>query len=95
MALEEPNKMKEVEVYTTNWCPYCVAAKRLLAEQDIEYEEINVESDDEKRQWLLQVTGQRTVPQIFIKGEPIGGFTELNGLAQSGALAELIGGDNA
>jgi len=82
--------MKEVKVYTTNWCAYCVAAKRLLTARDIEFEEINVEGDDEKRQWLMDVTSQRTVPQIFIGSEPIGGFTELNALNKSGKLDELL-----
>ena len=76
-----------VEVYTTRVCPYCVAAKRLLNKRGIAYAEIDVSGDHDKRQWLVEQSGQRTVPQIFIDGEPIGGFTELDALDRSGELA--------
>jgi glutaredoxin 3 len=81
--------MKEmrVEVYTTRVCPYCVAAKRLLNKRGIAYAEIDVSGDHDKREWLVAQSGQRTVPQIFIDGEPIGGFTELDALDRSGELA--------
>ena len=59
-------------------CPYCIAAKRLLSARKIAYEEIDVTGDSDKRAWLVEVTGGRkTVPQIFIKGQSIGGFDEL------------------
>ncbi|MCB9527889.1 MAG: glutaredoxin 3 [bacterium] len=78
--------MKPVRVYTTRICGYCVAAKRLLDRKGIAFEEIDVSEDPATRHWLVTTTGQRTVPQIFIGDEPIGGFTELRGLDMSGEL---------
>lgn len=84
--------MKNVIVYSTDYCPFCTRAKSLLSQRDIPFEEINVEGDDEKRAWLVEATGQRTVPQIFIGDEPIGGFTELYALDRSGQLREKVEG---
>lgn len=81
--------MAEVRVYTTRVCGYCVAAKRLLAVRGVAYEEIDVSNDDEKRAWLVETTGRRTVPQIFIGGESIGGFEELALLDRSGQLRAM------
>jgi glutaredoxin 3 len=82
--------MALVEVYTTRTCGYCVRAKELLARNRIPYREIDVSQDDRARKWLLEMTGgQRTVPQIFIDGQPIGGYRELAALEQQGALARL------
>ncbi len=80
-----------IVVYTTTYCPYCVAAKRLLSERGLEYQEIDVTGADDLRRWLVEVSGQRTVPQIFIDGRPIGGYTELAELDRSGELAALLG----
>ncbi len=78
--------MKPVKIYTTHYCPYCHRAKALLDRLHIAFEEIDVEGDDEMRAWLVQSTGRRTVPQIFIGDEPIGGFTDLQALERSGEL---------
>ncbi len=83
--------MKKVAIYTTDYCSYCRAAKALLTDKKIPYEEINVENDPEKRKWLLEVSGQRTVPQIFIDEKSIGGFQELSALNQSGQLDKILG----
>ncbi|MEM7403588.1 MAG: glutaredoxin 3 [Myxococcota bacterium] len=83
-------KSKEVTIYTTDICPYCTAAKNLLKEKGIEYKEINVTDDDDKREWLLQKTGQRTVPQIFFDDEPIGGYSDLADLEQKGLLQQKL-----
>ncbi len=80
----------EVTVYTTRVCPYCVAAKRLLGERKVAYKEINVDGDDAKRAWLVEATGRRTVPQIFIGDEPIGGYDDLAALDKSGQLLERV-----
>jgi glutaredoxin 3 len=80
----------EVLVYTTRVCPYCVAAKRLLGERGVPYKEIDVSSDNEKRAWLVEATGRRTVPQIFIGGESIGGFDDLAALDKSGELTKKL-----
>ena len=70
-------KGARIVVYTTRICGYCVAAKRLLERESLPYEEVDVSMDREKRAWLVQATGRRTVPQIFINEVPIGGYTEL------------------
>jgi glutaredoxin 3 len=80
----------EVTVYTTRICGYCVAAKRLLASRNVPFQEIDVTGDREKRAWLVEATGRRTVPQIFIAGESIGGYQELAALDRSGELARKL-----
>jgi len=81
--------MADVTVYSTNSCGYCVRAKALLSKLGIKFEEVDVSSDADKRAWLVQTTGRRTVPQIFIKGEPIGGFDELAAMNAAGKLISL------
>ena len=82
--------MARVTIYTTNFCPYCVQAKRLLGERAIPYDEIDVASDDEKRAEMVErAGGLRTVPQIFIDAEHVGGYTELRALADRGGLSSL------
>jgi glutaredoxin 3 len=81
--------MARVEVYTTAMCPYCVAAKRLLDERGIPYAEFDLANDDALRADVMQRSGRRTVPQIFIDGRSIGGFEELRGLDAAGELAAL------
>ena len=82
--------MTPVTIYTTRICPYCVAAKRLLAKRGVAYEEIDVTGDDAKRAWLVEATGRRTVPQIFIGGASIGGYDELAALDTAGKLAPML-----
>ncbi|MBX3198599.1 MAG: glutaredoxin 3 [Labilithrix sp.] len=82
--------MKAVRLYTTLICPYCVRAKLLLKGRGIAFEEIDVSGDPEKRDWLVETTGRRTVPQIFIGDEPIGGFDELRALDLSGELDKKL-----
>lgn len=81
----------KVEIYTTDYCPYCHAAKALLASKNVTFTEINVEGDDAKRAWLAQTTGQRTVPQIFINDKPYGGFSDIKELDDAGKLNTLLG----
>jgi glutaredoxin 3 len=81
--------MARVEVYTTPSCPFCVRAKRLLHARNIPYVEIDVSDDDALREDLVTRTGRRTVPQIFIDGESIGGFEELAALDAAEGLAGL------
>jgi len=68
----------EVALYTSNTCGYCHAAKRLLQERGIAYREIDLTHDRDLRMQLMQQTGHRTVPQVFINDAFIGGFTELS-----------------
>ena len=82
--------MARVTVYTTAVCPYCVQAKRLLGERSIPYDEIDVGSDEARRNEMIErAGGRRTVPQIFIDGAHVGGYTELRALADKGGLAAL------
>jgi glutaredoxin 3 len=82
----------EVRVYTTRICHYCVRAKALLNKRGIAFVEIDVSGSAEKRDWLVQVTGRRTVPQIFVGDEAIGGYDELVALDRTGALMPMVVG---
>ncbi|MDF3070984.1 MAG: grxC [Polyangiaceae bacterium] len=82
--------MAEVVVYTTPFCGYCVRAKYLLEGKAVPFKEVDVSDDPAKRKWLLDVTRQRTVPQIFINGKPVGGFDDLARLNRSGELDRLL-----
>ncbi len=66
-------------------------AKRLMREKGVAFEEIDVANDTERRRWLVQVTGQRTVPQVFIGGKPYGGYTDIAALDRKGELDPLLG----
>ena len=82
--------MKPIRVYSTLVCPYCIRAKLLLKERGIAYEAIDVTGDHDARRWLVATTGRRTVPQIFIEDQPIGGFEELRALDRSGELRRMV-----
>ncbi len=82
--------MARVTVYSTEFCPFCVQAKRLLTERAIPYDEIDVGDDDSLRDQMVErAGGKRTVPQIFIDGKHVGGYVELRALADAGGLAGL------
>jgi glutaredoxin 3 len=82
--------MARIQMYTTEWCGYCVRAKALLDGKGLEYEELLLEEGPDFRQRLFDLTGGWTVPQILIDGEPIGGYTELWRLDRSGELEEQL-----
>ena len=83
--------MATVEVYSKSWCPFCLMAKRLLAEKGQEFVEFDVELDPAKYDEMLERSqGRWTVPEIFIDGELIGGFDELRALDASGRLDEML-----
>ena len=82
--------MAEIKIYTTNFCPFCVRAKRLLEEKGAHFEEINLEDKPDELKSLKDRTGLRTVPQIFIDGQLIGGYSELAALDSEGKLDSLI-----
>ena len=75
-------------IYTTNWCAYCKAAKQLLSSRGFDFSEINLEEKGMDREDLYELTGERTVPQILMNGNPIGGFDDLQQLDASGKLTE-------
>lgn len=82
--------MASVKVYSTRICWYCDQAKRLLARKGVAYEDIDVSDDADARRWLVQTTGRRTVPQIFIHDTAIGGYTDLAALDRSGKLDVML-----
>ena len=83
--------MAVVEIYTTALCGYCHQAKQLLSFKGVEFSEIRVDNDPAQMQVMLQRSnGRRTVPQIFINGEGIGGFQELLELEQQGLLDKKL-----
>jgi len=83
--------MADVQVYVTTYCPYCVRAKGLLNRKKVAFTEVNVDDDPKKRAWLVEATGQRTVPQIFIDGKSVGGSDDLHDLERRGELDKLLG----
>ena len=84
--------MAEVEIYTTTVCPYCVRAKTLFKKKGVAYGEIDVSSDESLREEMIKrAGGRRTVPQIFIDGQHIGGADDLTALDRRGELDPLLG----
>jgi glutaredoxin 3 len=82
--------MKQITVYTTDFCPYCTSAKTLLSKRSIEYQEVNLARDPDGRAKLSELTGMITFPQIVIDGESLGGFQELLAADRAGKLSELL-----
>ena len=82
--------MANIVVYTIQQCAYCAAVKALLRQKAVIFEEIDVGADPGLREKMIEESGRRTVPQIFINGSPIGGFEELRALDQGGKLDRLL-----
>ena len=82
--------MARVVIYTTFYCPYCNAAKALLKRKNVKFEEIDVSDDPGKRAEMERLSNRRTVPQIFIDDQPIGGFDDMNRLELNGMLDPLL-----
>lgn len=83
--------MKPVEIYTTQTCPYCIAAKRLLVKKGVEFKEIDVAGQPQLRAAMTQRAGGRTsVPQIFIDGQHVGGCDDLHALDHAGKLDPML-----
>ena len=78
--------MKEVVIYSTSSCLYCRQAEALLERKGVPYKSVDVTEDPAMRAKLVELTGQRTVPQIFIGGESVGGYSDLVKLQQQGQL---------
>ncbi len=85
--------MAKVVIYTTNYCPYCTGAKALLQSKNVEFDEIDVTEDPQRRQEMEQRSRRWTVPQIFIDGKPIGGYDDARLLDAKGELDRLLGID--
>jgi glutaredoxin 3 len=84
--------MKPVLVYSTRICPYCMMAKRLLGMKGVAYDEVMVDRDDATRAEMMQRSGRRTVPQIFIGDRHVGGYDDLAALERAGQLDSLLQG---
>ncbi len=82
--------MPEIQIYTTNICPYCVMAKRLLDKKGLSYTEINVDGQPGLREEMMSRTNRRTVPQIYIGDYHVGGFDDLYALEQQKKLDQLL-----
>ena len=78
--------MDNIKIYTTSWCGPCKMAKRLLEEKGYSFEEIDIEEKGWTREDLFNKTGGRTVPQIVIEGQTIGGYDELSQMESQGKL---------
>ncbi|QXM25520.1 glutaredoxin 3 [Elioraea tepida] len=84
--------MAEIEIYTTAWCPYCAAAKALLAKKGVPFREIDAPSGSAARAEAITRSGGRTtVPQVFVDGKPLGGYDDLAALDRAGRLDALLG----
>ncbi|MCB2021018.1 MAG: glutaredoxin 3 [Burkholderiaceae bacterium] len=83
--------MQHVKMYTSEYCPYCVQAKSLLQRRGVAtIEEIRVDEFPQERMKMMQLTGRRTVPQIFIGTTHVGGCDDLIDLDRRGELAALL-----
>jgi len=86
--------MQVVKMYTTAVCPYCIRAKQILKAKGVEQiEEIRVDAQPDERIRMMEITGQRTVPQIFIGSTHVGGHDDLVALDRRGGLMPLLTGE--
>jgi glutaredoxin 3 len=79
-------------MYSTGVCPYCLMAERLLTSKGVAIEKIRVDLDPQQRVEMMQKTGRRTVPQIYIGDTHVGGFDDLSALDRAGKLDPLLQG---
>lgn len=82
--------MAKVEIHTTPWCPYCMAAKSLLNSKGIEYTEIDVTDPRMRAAMVEKAHGRRTVPQIFIGETHVGGYDDMAALDRRGKLDPML-----
>jgi len=88
--------MPRISMYCTAWCPYCIAAERLLtAKGVVDIEKIRLDLEPARRVEMMQRSGRRTVPQIYIGDFHVGGFEDLAALDQAGKLEPMLGGESA
>lgn len=78
-------------MYSNGWCPYCAAARALLATKEVRVTEIDVERFPERRTEMITRTGRQTVPQIFVGSTHVGGFDDLAAMERAGTLDPLLG----
>ena len=88
--------MPKIRMYTSGYCPYCVRAEQLLRRKGVdEIEKVRIDLDPGERDRMMEITGRRTVPQIFIGERHIGGCDDLYELDRAGALDPLLAADAA
>lgn len=80
----------QVTMYATDWCPFCVRAEKLLVSKGANVKKINVEDQPDRRAEMVEMTGRRTVPQIFIGDRHVGGHEDLVALERAGDLDALL-----
>ena len=83
--------MRKVEIYTTRWCPDCHAAKSLFEEKGVLYDEVDAQDPETRMAMIQRAHGRRTVPQIFVGDEHLGGYREVVMLDRDGKLDPIIG----
>jgi GrxC family glutaredoxin len=83
--------MPKVVIYTTHYCPYCFGAKAFLRSKNVEFEEIDVTDDPARRAEMERLSARRTVPQIFVDDQSIGGYDDARRLDATGELDRLLG----
>ena len=82
----------KVEIYTWQFCPYCIRAKALLDRKEVVYSEYRIDGDEEaRRQMAIRATGRTSVPQVFINNRAIGGCDDLYAIERTGELDDLLG----
>ncbi|MEE4330698.1 MAG: glutaredoxin 3 [Wenzhouxiangella sp.] len=79
-----------ITMYATATCPFCVAARNLLRSKKVDWEEVSIAGEPEKRAEMIARSGRRTVPQIFIGDQHVGGFDDLRALDEEGALDTML-----
>ena len=84
--------MASIEMYVKPWCPYCARAKRLLSAMGRDWKEIDIEAEPARRAEMIERSGRRTVPQIFVGERHVGGFDDLDALERAGQLDRLLVG---
>jgi glutaredoxin 3 len=82
--------MSKVEIYTTQWCPYCHAAKSLLDRTGVDYDEIDAQDRETRAAMIQRAHGRRTVPQIFVGDRHLGGYDEIAALERAGRLDQTL-----
>jgi glutaredoxin 3 len=82
---------QDIVMYIKPGCPFCTAAQRMFESKGARWEEIDIAAEPERRDEMIERSGQRTVPQIFIGDEHVGGFDDLDALDQEGALDRMLG----
>ncbi|VAW43860.1 Glutaredoxin 3 [hydrothermal vent metagenome] len=87
----ESKNNHEILIYSTLMCPYCSAAKQLLKNKNLDYQEIRVNQDRQQRQIMMEKSGRTSVPQIFINNQHVGGFDDLYALNRAGKLDQILG----